>query len=180
VLLVATIAAFLWQARRVVAESAFKRGRTVIESALIAPDGRPMSTWQAAEAASASGSRALAAGDRTRAFALFAIASQTLDSPETSDTLRLFERAVKTDSSYSNAASRLGALLLMTGDYARARDVLRATLRNLEAYEIHERLGFACYFMGDADEARRHWNTCLERRPQNAAYYRGLVGALQP
>ena len=125
-LLVATVAALVWQVRRVVAEHALKQGRSVIESALIARDGPPMSTWQAAESAFASGSRALAGGDRARADQLFALARLTLDSPETSATLNLFERAVKTDPGYSNASSRLGALLLMAGDYARARDVLRA------------------------------------------------------
>jgi hypothetical protein len=179
-LLVATLCALAWQTRRVAAEHALKKARTEIETTLMAQDGVAVPVWKAAEAAFATASHALAGGDRARADQYFTMTRQMLDSPETSATAALLERAVATDPGYSNATSRLGALMLMAGNYARAREVLQLTLHQLEAFEVHERLGFASCFLGDKAAARAHWNTCRERRPQNALYYDGLIRALEP
>jgi hypothetical protein len=63
----------------------------------------------------------------------------------------------------------------MRGNYAEAQRVLEQTLLDLEAFEVHERLGFAHYFLGNKDRAILEWDLCRQRRPAFADYYRELI-----
>ncbi|MEI7634449.1 MAG: O-antigen ligase family protein [bacterium] len=174
------LACFWWQAHRVMAERHLKRGRLAAESVYIMNRGVPEPLWHEAESLFAEGSRLLASGDTKRAMGAFAAAKTAASSDELKEAETEFLRALAWDSRYSNASSRLGALLLMRGESAEALRILSdMTLRDLESPEIYERIGFASYLTGDKKRAARAWQTCLSRRPALADYYAALVKMAQ-
>lgn len=178
---VLTLAACCWHlGHRVVAEYYLKAGRTAADSGVVMLTGGQMAgvwslcdeqyRWVLGSIAQGADEDAWRAG-LTRMNALSA-------GPAMEDALENFRRSNDADRWYANASSRLGQLLLFRGDYAGALETGRRTLKTLEAYEIHERMGAAAFFLGDYKRAREHWALCMTRRPESAEFYRALLGRL--
>jgi O-antigen ligase len=172
--------------RRVAAECLFKRARTTAETSFVVPGHGPYSPWAAAEFLFAEASNLLALGREAEARSRLDRLAILCREPLLVQARRLMEQALRWDSTYTNASSRLGALLLMAGDYENARLWLIATLRNLQAPEVHERLGFAYYLDQTADPASRtravksahdHWRLVAARRPLMQEYMEALIRA---
>lgn len=175
-----TLMVTVFHGRRMAAEFCLKQARAIAEAPVELPSGGVMSPWAAAEKAFEQGVEKLMQGDRSTAEKAFSAAQEIAQSPPLMLAETYFRKALEWDRRYSNASSRYGALLLMRGNYADAAAVLRQTLLDLESYEVHERLGFAYYFLGDYDAAAEEWTTCLLRRPILAEKYRRLVRLTQP
>lgn len=171
-------AATVYHGRRVAAEFYLKSGRTAAEypaEYLLSLETGAMSSsllWSRADAQFLHASSELAQGGSPPAQSFAPAAGVHSNWIEAE---RLFRRALAWDPNYTNASSRLGSLLLLSGRNTEARDVFSYTLHSLEGVEIHERLGFASYLNGDKVPARKEWQTCRERRPQAAVYYDGLI-----
>jgi O-antigen ligase len=161
--------------RRVAAEFYFKAGRMIAEEPIRLPGGSVMSPWAAAERTFARGVESLVAGRRADADRFFAAAREILRGDAFGLVEEHWRRALEWDPHYSNASSRYGAFLLMRGNYADAKRVLQQALRDLESHEVHERLGFAHYFLGDTQSAVSEWELCRQRRPLLADYYGALI-----
>lgn len=166
-------------ARRTVAEFLFKQGRVLAEVPIITPSGAVVVPWQAAEATFRRGVEELLQGEKAKAEQSFQAARQILEQSPFPEVEVYWRKALEWDPRYSNASSRYGALLLMRGNYAEAQRVLKQTLLDLEAHEVHERLGFAYFFLGDIRTAITEWDLCRQRRPLFADYYRELIRAAQ-
>ncbi len=162
--------------RRLVAEAYFKHGRVLAEQALPMPDGSLVSPWHAAEQIFTRGLESLRQGDEKAAERFFAAAHEILQREPFNEVELVWRKALEWDPRYSNASSRYGAFLLMRGSYAEAQRFLNQALLDLEAFEVHERAGWAAYFLGDKRKAAEHWDLCRQRRPLYADYYRDLIG----
>jgi len=161
--------------RRVAAEFLFKQGRTIAEAPLRLPTGMTVSPWNAAETAFSKGIEELLKGNLESANRSFSGAKLILRNEPFALVESYWKSALAWDSRYSNASSRYGALLLWRGEYSEAQRILRQALLDLEASEVHERLGFACYFLHDRECATREWDLCRQRRPAFAQYYSDLI-----
>ncbi len=168
-------AAFAWQARRITAEYLYKTGRTIAETAVVVEGGRPMPAWAAADAAFGAATRALSAGDREAAARLRATALRLASAPGIAEGRAWFDRALRVDPRYANASSRLGAMLLMRGDFRGAIAALTQAQRDLQASETFERLAMAHYLLGENDAAVAALKVVLERRPPMARLVSGLI-----
>jgi O-antigen ligase len=169
------LASGIFVGRRVVAEFYFKQGRVLAETLVPVAPGQAISPWSAAESAFRQGVESLIAGRPDQAKQFFAGASEILHREPFPTVEDYWRRALAWDPRYTNASSRYGALLLMRGNYAEAQRVLEQTLLDLEAFEVHERLGFAHYFLGNKERAILEWDLCRQRRPAYAEYYRELI-----
>ncbi|MGC8840932.1 MAG: O-antigen ligase family protein [Candidatus Sumerlaeaceae bacterium] len=166
-------------ARRMVAEFLFKQGRTLAEAPLPMPSGGFIVPWEAAETTFRRGIEELLHGQKDKAQQTLRAVSEILQRPPFPDVESYWRKALEWDPRYSNASSRYGAFLLMRGNFAEAQQMLRRALLDLEACEVHERLGFAHFFLGDITTAIREWDLCRQRRPLWADYYRELIRAAQ-
>jgi tetratricopeptide (TPR) repeat protein len=146
---------------------------------VVALGDQPVSAWKACDAIYQQTLQAVAAGAPESTWRGMLKQMQTLAAGDAMESAgRNFERALAADRWYANASSRLGQLLLFQGRFEECLEVSRRTLKTLEAFESHERMGAAAYFMGDAKMAREHWQTCLTRRPEMAAFYQALLDAV--
>ncbi|MCX7626473.1 MAG: O-antigen ligase family protein [Candidatus Sumerlaeaceae bacterium] len=161
--------------RRVVAEFYFKQGRVVAETVVPTTQGQFICPWEAAENAFRSGVEALVGGDHDSAKRFFSGAQEILQSEPFPLVEQFWRRALRWDPRYSNASSRYGAYLLMRGTYGEAQRVLEQTLADLEATEVHERLGWTYYFLGNRMGAIAQWELCRQRRPVLAEYFSALI-----
>lgn len=161
--------------RRACAEFYFKQGRTLAEAPVRTPSSTIVSPWSAAENMFESAIEALVRGDRHKAERMLGAVREILAHEPFLLVEHYWRRASSWDPRYSNVSSRYGALLLMRGNYADAVRVLNQALLDLEAVEVHERLGLAHYFLGDPVKAIAQWDLCRQRRPFLAERYRGLI-----
>lgn len=176
VLLVTGLAALGLHSRRVMAEFYLKRGRATAESDVAIMGSRALPVWMAMDEAFASATDSLARGDKAGMDkALEVTHKMARRRASIGEAEADFRKALEWDPNYSNASSRLSSLLLMRGDYAEAITALEQTRGELESPEIHERMGFAQYMLGDKRAAAREWKLRLDRQPQNAEYLKGLL-----
>lgn len=175
-----------FHARRVAAEYVFKRARATAESGITIAGGGVVSIWVAAEGLFQEAANLMALGRATEARNLLDKVASLCREPVMVEARDLMRRSLAWDPDYTNASSRYGALLLMSGDYPNARHWLIRTLRNLQAPEVHERLGFAYYLDTAAtpearaqavEAAHRHWRIVASRRPVMREYLLALIRA---
>lgn len=178
--LMLTLAACAWHhAHRVVAEYHLKAGRGEADGARVEFQGQNLSAWALCDALYQQALQAAASGAGEETWRGMLAQLNALASEETMAGVRArFESAHQADKWYANASSRLGQLYLFQGNYADSLRISRRTLRTLEAYEIHERMGAAAFFSGDHKTARDHWLTCLNRRPEMSDFYSALLARL--
>jgi hypothetical protein len=160
----------------VVAEFYLKAGRSAADTALVSMGGQPVPAWFACDSLYQQALRALAAGApedtwREGLGQMQAVAQV----PGLDEAKELFIKSQSVDRWYANASSRLGQLLLFQGDFGKSTEVSRRTLKTLQAYEVHERMGAAAFLDGKMPLAKEHWTVCLTRRPDQAELYRGLL-----
>jgi hypothetical protein len=161
--------------KRVGAEYWMKQARTAAESDPVMLGGSVVPVWSAMENEFRTGAMAFSSGNQSVAFPVFAQVRSLAQHPGIKQAAVLFARSLAWDDHYSNASSRYGALLLYEGNYKASIKYLNQALRDLEAFEIHERLGFAYYFSGDFAKAKTEWTICRNRRPALSDYYSGLL-----
>lgn len=187
VLLVLAVAVVPVYAKRIMAEYFMKQARTTAESDPVMVQGAMLPAWNAADAAFGAGAQLLAQGNKAGAEQAFTMMRQMAARDSLREAEKLFRKSLKWDARYSNASSRLGALLLMRGENTAAAEVLTQTLRDLESSEIHDRLGFANYFAHLEKpnpklltDARWHWEVARDRRPSQRSYFQGLITHTAP
>jgi O-antigen ligase/Tfp pilus assembly protein PilF len=163
------------QLRRVMAEYHLKTGRTTIETTPLTISGQMMPQWGLADSFMKQALISLAHGDKQQMQTSLNQAGAVARSGSAGVAEREFHTALRWDPRYSNASSRLGALLMMQGKYAESIRVTRQTLRDLESSEIYERLGFAHYLQSNWTEAAKAWQVCLARRPVQWQLYEALL-----
>jgi hypothetical protein len=157
------------------AEYHLKSGRTAVETEPVMIGGRPIPTWALADSFYRQALENLARGDRAAMQASLNQSRLALQTPAADTAEQQFRKALAWDARYSNASSRLGALLLMRGDAKQSGEVTNQTLRDLESSEIWERLGFAEFLLSHPKEARGAWTVCKNRRPVQAEFYTALL-----
>ncbi len=175
-----TLAACVWHhGHRVVAEFYLKSGRNAAESVTVNVGSQMASVWNVCDQIYRQTLQAIAAGapEETWRGGLEQM-SALANSPAMDDARRLFQKSQDADRWYANAASRLAQIMLFQGDFGACVEASRRTLRTLEAYEIHERMGAAAFFSGNYKTAREHWLVCLNRRPEMAEFYKALLSRL--
>ena len=180
VLLLPAVLALGWQARRTVAEYAFKRGRNLAEEVVVITAEGPTSAWRAAEVASNAALVNLALDNENGMHQALTAARVYSTTDGMDGVAEAYDRAVAIDGRYTNASSRRGALLLMEGRLAEAIEQLRATLSDLQAPEIHERLAMALMLSNLKSEAAPHWKILAERQPNKRARYDALYQKCKP
>lgn len=180
VLLIVAATICAWSGlHRGVAEYCLKQGRNIAEGSLIIFQGQPASTWQAAEALTTTAERELAQAKPEEAMRALQQAAQVARHPFMSQAENWFRRSVAWSPHYTNASSRLGALLLMQGRWNDAVSVLKTTVHDLESVEIHDRLGLAYYELGEYRDAALEWQLCRERHPQSSRFFDGLLAQVK-
>ncbi len=175
-----TLAACTWHhGHRVVAEYYLKAGRAVADHLAVgAIDGPVIPVWQTCDSLYQQALRAIAAGSTKDVWQPM-VSEMTRLADNLDEAQVLFSKSLAADRWYANASSRLGQLLLFKGEFAESLKVSSRTLKTLEAYEIHERMGAAAFFNGDRKLAAEHWRICRERRPDMAEFYTALISQAQ-
>jgi len=173
-----TLAACVWHhGHRVMAEYYLKSGRGMADSSAVVMQGGQVTTpWAMCDITYRQVLEAVAAGAPETTWRPMLEQMERLSTDSSMLAAGgLFERALEVDRWYANASSRLGQLRLFQGEYDECLEISRRTLRTLQAYEIHERMGAAAFFDGDMKRAQEHWSTCLTRRPEMAEFYSALM-----
>lgn len=177
-----TLAACVWHlGHRVVAEYYLKAGRSAADAAIVNTGTGLAPAWQVCDSLYRDTLEAVATGAAEDDWRRGLVQMNYLaEEPNMIQARMLFEKSQASDRWYANASSRLGQLLLFQGDFPASIKVSQRTLKTLEAYEIHERLGAASFFAGDMKRAREHWSICLTRRPDSSGFYSALLEQAKP
>jgi len=171
------LAACVWHfSHRVRAEYHLKTGRNMAEANILPTPGGLASPWAVCDSAYRGWLMELAQGQSDSELkALLDQMNVVADVEPMQAAREQFERALAADRWYANASSRLAQLLLFQGHYRQSIEVSGRTLKTLEAYEVHERIGAAAYLAGDHKLARDEWQICGMRRAGVADYYEALI-----
>lgn len=179
-LVLLVLACLGWQFRRVAAEYHLKLGRTTVENSPFVVQGRVIPLWSLGDSLMREALMHLAEGNREQMAANLRQAQHAMQGDAVTVAEQQFRKSLSSDPHYSNASSRLGALLLMKGQYVKSADITKTTLKDLESSEIHERLGFAEFLQQNWPAARQAWTTCKLRRPVQAPFYDALIRQIPP
>ncbi len=114
---------------------------------------------------------------RAEARAAFSTAEQARTAGNTEQAIEAYEQAVALDSTLAEAWNNLGVLRLEQGTYLEAADAFRRALATAAPEDPRpaRNLGYTYAQAGWAEEALKHYETALDRSPNDLGALRGAV-----
>jgi tetratricopeptide (TPR) repeat protein len=156
------------QYRRVAAEWHLKSARTTADSALVMRSGVPGSMWDHLQFIQEEMVAAWASGKDGLLEALLEAGAQAAQTPVLQQVVRHLEQADKLAPRYTNASSRRSVVLMASGQWREAGDLLDRIMLDLQSPEILDRRAFCHVMTGGFQQAADLWTELAKRQPRAA------------